>query len=287
MPASPEYVESILSRYEQAAAANRHTPGRRGCVVELTPELADEAMITGDIHGHRPNFNRILHAAALDEHPRRHLVLQEVCHGGPAYSQGGCMSHGLLEDVAALKAQYPQRVHFLLGNHELAELTDYAIQKNRQLLNLQFRMGLQQMYGEATGRVHAAAMRFLWSCPLAVRLPGGAFIAHSLPDGADRRPFDPSALTRELSDDDCREQSDVFRLLWGRDYRQENAHAFCKQIGARLLLTGHEPCPEGCVAPNDSQVILDCCGDSAAYVILPVGETLDQAEIMRRVRWLE
>jgi hypothetical protein len=287
MSASPEYVESILNRYEQAATANRRTPGRRGCVVELTTELAAEAMVTGDIHGHRPNFNRILRAAALDEHPRRHLILQEVCHGGPAYSQGGCMSHGLLEDVADLKVCYPQRVHFLLGNHELAELTDFAIQKNRQLLNLQFRMGLQQMYGAAAERVQAAAMQFLWSCPLVVRLPHGVFISHSLPDGADRKPFDPSVLQREPADEDCREQSDVFRLLWGRDYRRQNARAFCAQVGARVLVTGHEPCPEGCVAPNDCQVILDCCGDTAAYVILPVGAELDQAEIMRRVQWLE
>ena len=57
------------------------------------------------------------------------------------------MSHAILEDIARLKVRYPDRVHFLLGNHELAELTDYPIQKNKQMLNVLFRMGLEQMYG--------------------------------------------------------------------------------------------------------------------------------------------
>ncbi len=46
------------------------------------------------------------------------------------------MSHTMLEDVAKLKTQYPERVHFLLGNHELSELTEYPIQKNKQMLNM-------------------------------------------------------------------------------------------------------------------------------------------------------
>ena len=51
-------------------------------------------MVTGDLHGHRRNFNLIRRIAASDNIPERHLVLQEVCHGGPTYPQnGGCMSH--------------------------------------------------------------------------------------------------------------------------------------------------------------------------------------------------
>ena len=46
------------------------------------------------------------------------------------------MSHTIFEDIAALKVQYPERVHFMLGNHELAEMSDYPIQKNRLLLNV-------------------------------------------------------------------------------------------------------------------------------------------------------
>ncbi len=287
MVASPQYVKNIVTTFDRATDANRRKPGRQGGTVVLAPELAEEVMVTGDVHGNRRNFNRLRKIAALDEHPRRHLVFQEVCHGGPCYPQnGGCMSHTILEDVAELVVRYPDQVHLILGNHELAELTDFPIRKNNQLLNLTFRLGLRQMYGPAADEIRAAALRFLWSCPLAVRLPQGVLITHSLPEAVDRRGFDTSVLTRELSAGDGVEGSDVFRMLWGRDYRQENARAFSQLIEATILITGHEPCREGFIAPNDLQVILDCCGDRCAYVILPVGRELSQAEIMERVEVL-
>jgi hypothetical protein len=288
MAASPQHAENILATFDRAADANRRTPGRQGGTVALTPELAREVMVTGDVHGHRRNFDLIRRIAALDENPGRHLVLQEVCHGGPTYPHGaGCMSHTILEDVAALKVQYPERVHFILGNHELAELSDYPIQKNRQLLNVQFRQGLQETYGPAAETVRQAYLRFLWTCPLAVRPPHGVFIAHSLPEGVDRRGFDPSVLDRGLTPEDCDERADVFRLVWGRDYRRENARAFSELVGARILITGHEPCSEGFIAPSDLQIILDCCGDKAACVILPVGPELSHAKVLERVRTLD
>ena len=56
---------------------------------------------------------------------------------------------------------------------------------------------------------------------------------------------------------------------------------------ANILINGHEPCYEGFIAPNDYQIILDCCGQRAAYLILPVGVDLSHDEIMERVGWLE
>jgi len=320
MVASPHYVENVIATFDRAADANRQMPGRHGSTVVLAPELADEVMIVGDMHGHRRNFDRIREIAALDEHPRRHLVLQEVCHGGPSYPGGGCMSHMILEDVAELLTRHPRQVHLILGNHELAELADFPIRKNNQLLNLSFRLGLRHSYGPAEEEIRRALIRFLWSCPLAVRLPQGCckktgtgsepphvdrektasreapvplfsqhqgiLITHSLPERVDLQGFDPSVLLRDLQADDGVEGNDVFRLVWGRDYRSENARAFSELVGAKLLITGHEPCAEGFQVPNDRQVILDCCGDRGAYVILPVGVELSQAEIVERIEIL-
>jgi len=287
MVASIEYIEKVIATFDAAARANLETPGRQGNMVVITPELGEEVMITGDLHGHRRNFNLIKRTAALDAHLRRHLVLQEACHGGPTYPQnGGDMSHTLLEDVAKLKTQYPDRVHFILGNHELAEVADYPIQKNNQMLNLLFRLGLQQMYGPAADKVREAFFPFLKTCPLAVRLPGGIFVSHSIPEDCDKRKFDRSVFTRKLNDLDFLERTGVFQLVWGRDYRPENAKAFAELVEARVLLNGHEPCQRGYNAPNQYQVIIDCCSDKGAYVILPTGEALGQAEILERIELL-
>ncbi len=288
MVASQEFIDKTIDAFRRAAEANRQTPARQGSVVVLGPEAADEVMITGDLHGNRRNFNLIKQTADLKSHARRHLVLQEVCHGGPTYAEnGGCMSHGLLEDVARLKLEYPDRVHFILGNHELAEMTDYPIQKNHQMLNLAFRLGLQHMYGEATEQVREAFIAFLQSCPLAVRLPHGVFVSHSIPQCCDERGFDKTVFTREIPSSEYFERSSVFQLVWGRDYREENARAFAECVGAQVLINGHEPCPDkGFSTPNRFQVILDCCGAQAGYVILSTHRAWTQEEIVRQIRQL-
>jgi hypothetical protein len=287
MVAKIEYIEQIIATYGQAAEANVRTPARRGNVIVLDRHVADDVMIAGDLHGHRANFNALRKAADLANRPRRHLILQEVCHGGPTYpSNGGCMSHTMLEDVAKLKTEYPDRVHFILGNHELAELTDYPIQKNKQMLNLVFRLGLQHAYGPATDKVREAYFPFLMSCPLGARLPGGVFVTHSIPEEADRRCFDRSIFHRPIEPAEYYERSGIFQLVWGRDYRAENARAFAELTDAKVLINGHEPCAEGFSVPNPHQIILDCCGDRACYVVLPTDQELTQAEIVDRIQKL-
>jgi len=288
MVASQEFIDKTIDAFRRAAEANRQTPARQGNLVALGPDSADEVMITGDLHGNRRNFNLIKQTADLKSHARRHLVLQEVCHGGPCYPENsGCMSHRLLEDVARLKLEYPERVHFILGNHELAEMTDYPIQKNHQMLNLSFRLGLQHMYGEATERVREAFIAFLQTCPLAVRLPHGVFVSHSVPQFCDERGFDKTVFTREIPPGEFFQRGPIFQLVWGRDYREENARAFAECVGAQVLINGHEPCPDtGFATPNRFQVILDCCGDAAGYVILSTRRPWTQEEVVAQVRRL-
>jgi hypothetical protein len=286
MVATPEVISRTISTFEQAAARFRQCPLRQGNVVELDSAAGDELMVTADLHGNRRNYSRILQLAALDDHPRRHLLMQEVCHGGPTYPSGvGCMSHLMLEEIAQLKLQYGQRFHFILSNHELAELTDFPIMKAKRMLNLMFRCGLQEMYGEAADRVRDAAMGLIASLPLAVRVPGG-FICHTLPADADTRGFDREVFQRELTAADLAEGGAAFRLAWGRDYRPENAEAFARLVEANVVITGHEPCPEGFSAPNARQVILDCCGETACYAILPLNQQLDQQGVLDRIKSL-
>lgn len=288
MVASAEMIDRVIATFEQAAALNRTNPLRRGNVVRLDATAGDDVLISADLHGNRRNFSRILELADLDRQPRRHLIMQEVCHGGPTYPSGnGCMSHLMLEDIAQLKTEYGDRFHFLLSNHELAELTDFPIMKAKRMLNLVFRCGMQEMYGEASDRVRDAATDFIASLPLAVRLPSGVFICHSLPAETDARGFDTSVFERELSASDIAEGGAAFRLTWGRDYRQENADAFAQLVDARVVVTGHEPCPEGFQTPNDKQIIIDCCGEKGTYVLLPISAApLDHAAVLAQVRAL-
>jgi hypothetical protein len=289
MSAISDDVAELIARMERATEANFCTMGRAGSTVVLDRSLADEVMITGDLHGHRENFERILRTADLAHHPGRHLVLQEVCHGGPVYPQdGGCMSHLLLEEIARLVIEYPDRIHFLLGNHELAELSDYPIQKNRRMLNLVFRIGMQHRYGSHATKVRESYCPFLRSCPLAIRLPGGVFLSHSIPERTDQRGFDAALFKRSLKKAEYqRHEGPLFDMVWGRDYRPENARAFAQAVDAKVLINGHEPCETGYFVPNEYQIIIDCCGDNACYVIVPTDREYTQAEIVGKIRRLE
>ena len=121
---------------------------------------------------------------------------------------------------------------------------------------------------------------------LAVRISGEVFVCHSLPPGVDRGGFDAGIFRRELQPADFAEHGDLFELVWGRDYRVENAEAFAKLVGANVLIHGHEPCDEGYLVPNDLQIILDCCSDKACLVVLPIDAQLTQEEIVERIQKL-
>ena len=288
MVASAETTRSVIDTFGKAATLARESSLRQGNLIRLSAEDGDEVMITADLHGHRRNFERIRQIAALDEHPRRHLVMQEVCHGGPIYPSGtGCMSHLMLEEIASLQVVYGERIHFILSNHELAEWTDFPIMKSKRMLNLLFRCGLQEMYGDAADDVREAAMSYIAALPLAVRLSNGVLVCHSLPAGVDHNGFDAGIFGRDLSKADLSEGGDVFRMVWGRDYSQENADAFAQATGAEVFVTGHEPCEHGFQSPNSRQVIIDCCGETACYVLLPLdANQLSGRDVLARVRLL-
>ncbi len=287
MAVSSQAIQRTIETFRQAAQANRQTAVRQGNVLQLGPDQADEVMVTADLHGQRLIFHRLCRIADLASHPRRHLLMQEVLHGGPKYpGEQGCMSHLLLEDVARWKVDFPQTFHFLLSNHELAELTEFPIAKGGQILNLQLRMGLRQMYGDALDEVREALAEFLGSCPLAARLANRVFICHGSPADVDRDGLDAGILERPLQPRDLQLGGDAFRLVWGRDFRPANAAALAAVVDADVLIHGHEPCEQGFAVPNDRQIILDCCGVSACYLILPVGEQLTHSQIVERIQRL-
>ncbi|MDP7014358.1 MAG: hypothetical protein QGG36_01020 [Pirellulaceae bacterium] len=287
MAVSPNEIEKTIHRFERAAECSRNSTFRRGNIIDLDDSV-DDVLVTTDLHGNRVNFRQLIEIADLSAHPHRHLVLQEVCHGGPIYpgTSGGCMSHLLLEDVAQLQCDHPDRVHFLFSNHELAELTDFPITKSSRMLNLQFRTGMQHLYGSGSDRVRQAAMNFVLNSVLGVRLRNGVFICHSIPEALDVDPLDQRILERDLGEQDFAPGGDVFRLVWGRDFRASNAEIFCELVDAQVLIHGHEPCPHGFQTPNQRQVIIDCAGWNACYLLLTNRLPLTHADVVDLIRHL-
>jgi hypothetical protein len=277
--------DRILSTLRRAIQSFRDTPGRRGRVVSL--DGAAEVFVSGDLHGNLENFRQLLTRADLGRNPGRHFVLQEVIHGPYHYPAGGDKSHQLLDLMAALKCQFPRQVHFLLGNHELAQHTQRRISKGDFDLNESFRAGVGTAYGSRAPEVYAVYQELLGVVPVALRTPNRILLSHSLPPASRLDDFDPAALEREVSTDaDLVPGGSVHSLVWGRDTRPETVAAFLAKMDADLLISGHVPCDNGFDVPNDRQLILDSLGAPACYCLFPTDRPLTHAELIHHVSTL-
>lgn len=249
----------ILALVRKATVLNRATKGRRGGLV--APD-AEDIVVMGDLHGNIRAFQHILKRAALERNPNRHIVLQELVHGKWSYpdeSGGGDRSHQLIDLAAAYKCQFPDRVHIILGNHELSELTSRPIIKDGAALNASFRKGVETAYGAAAQEVIAAYHRFFESLPLAVMTSNKVLIVHTLPDAADLDKLESGLFDRSgpWSPAETARGGVVYALTWGRDISIETADRFAKITGADLFINGHIPCDHGFHSPNPRRIILD------------------------------
>jgi hypothetical protein len=275
----------LIQTLTYAARYYRSTPHRRGRLVELRD--ADEVLVSGDLHGNLGNFQRILRLADLGNHPRRHLVLQEVIHGSGDSPSGVDRSHQLFDVVAALKCQFPLQVHLLPGNHEMAQFTDRPVIKGDRDLNRLFREGITVTYGAHADAVYEAYRELFFTLPLALRTRNRVYLSHSLPSATRLEAFDPALLeSDDVPPEEWHPGGSLYALVWGRDTSPKTVEAFLARVGASLLITGHIPCEEGFTVPNEYQIILDSMAEPAAYCLFPARFTISHAELVKHVALL-
>ena len=261
--------QKILATVRKAAELMRTTPGRAGSVITL--DDVDEVMVVGDLHGNLPAFRQALTIAALDRHPRRHLVLQELVHEINKHdADQPDRSHRLVDLVSALKCQYPHRVHLILGNHELSELTGRIIGKDGHALNLRFRQGMELTYGARTADVFEAYLALFAALPLAVRTANRVFVCHTLPDARYLDELDLALLNADhWPKETMKRGGTIYALTWGRDTTSETADRFAAMVDADWFITGHQPCEEGFRQASHRQIIIDGTNPNPAYCLFP------------------
>lgn len=247
----------VLATVRQATRIFRETPGRRGSQVIL--DDAEDVVVVGDLHGNVPALSKVLEFAALDKHKKRHLVLQELIHGPRMYpDDGGDRSHQLVDLVCALKCQFARRVHVILGNHELSEITGRAIAKNGVPLNALYHIGVRTAYGAMSEEICDAYRELFLAFPLAVRTPNRVLLCHTMPDDWWLETFDSTILDAdEWTPAQMARGGSVYMLTWGRDIGEETVNRFLAMTDADWLVTGHQPCDEGFAVANHRQIIID------------------------------
>lgn len=277
--------QKVIATVRKAADLMRRTPGRVGSVVRA---FAEDVLVAGDLHGNLRAFRWILEEAALDEHPGRHLVLQELVHEINKYNEDRPdLSHRLVDLVCSLKCQYPDRVHLILGNHELSELTGRVIGKDGQTLNERFREGIKLSYGDAAEEVYEAYLKLFAELPLAARTPNRVFICHSIPDGDWLDGLDLSVLDADSWPPEAtKRRGTVYALTWGRDTSDETADRFAEMVDADLFVIGHQHCEDGFRQSNRRTLIVDGTDPSPAYCLFPARKPITIEEILASAKVL-
>jgi Calcineurin-like phosphoesterase len=277
----------VLSMIRRATDLMRSTPGRAGGVVTL--DRASEVLVVGDLHGNLRAFKKVLAIAGLDRHPDRHLVLQELVHGPFSYPDDkGDRSHQLVDLVAALKCQYPERAHLILGNHELSELTGRVIGKDGGTLNANFRLGIETAYGTFAGEIHEAYKRLFAALPLVVRTMNRVYLAHTVPDADDLDSIDIELLKADVWPEEAmKRRGTIYAMTWGRDETPETADRFASMVDADFFITGHQPCDQGFRQANHRQIIIDGTNPYPAYCLFPANEPVTIESLLKCVHIID
>ncbi len=247
----PQTIIDLLNKGVEASNADKF---RRGNLIHLPAD--GSLIITGDIHGHRRNFERIAAFADLENKPDRHIVLQEIIHGGPQDSKGGCLSYKLLFDVARYKLSFPDRVHIIMGNHDTTFINNSKVMKDGKEMNRSIKSALDREFKQASADIQLAIRQFLFSQPLAVRCDNRIWLSHSLPSDRYIDKFDTEVLERQLKINDVVKPGSAYLLTWGRKHSQALLDKMAKLLDVDIFILGHQPQQQGWSLAGKNLIII-------------------------------
>ncbi|MBM4103538.1 MAG: hypothetical protein FJ263_05720 [Planctomycetes bacterium] len=246
--------QQAIQLFRKAAELNKACPLRKGNVVHL-PDRG-KVIVTGDLHGHRRNFERIVQYANLENHPDTHVILQEIIHGGPEDDYGGCLSYQLLFGALEYKLRFPSQVHFILGNHDTAAICNSSVVKAGKEMNLAMKTAMRRQYKAKFHDVETAMMDYMMSQSLAVRCANRIWISHSLPTDNFAENFDLAIFDRPYTLEDIQRPNPVYQLTWGRRHSAQILELMAKRLDVDIFVLGHQPQEIGWIPVGDNTLIL-------------------------------
>lgn len=276
-------ADRVIETLETAAEENQMSSLREQQVVVLPDE--GEMWMTGDLHDHRRNYEKLIRAADLRNNPGRHLVLHELIHGDYFDSHGAESSWITLFNAADLKCDFPDQVHFMLANHDLAQIHGEGIMKAGASVCEAFSAGVKKQFGGEADKVEIAVKEFLLSLPLAVRCPNRIFCCHSLPTDKQIETFDFTVFNRPLTGPDyARKTGPVYQLIWGRNMTPGTAALFAEEVEADILLTGHQPQESGYATNGPQHLILASDHNQGVYLPIDLSRQYKMDELVNEIR---
>lgn len=274
---------AAIATFTEAARHNHDDPRRDGSILRLP--AYGQAVMTGDLHGHMKNLEKLRKYAMLDRAHARHVVLHEMIHADLDAPTDTDPSHELLLAAAKYKCEYPEQVHFLQSNHELAQLTGYLIAKNGRIVCEEYDSAVRAAYGgDKADDVLEAMKEFIASFPVAIRTESRVWLSHSLPSVDDMDEFDPSILTRPMTRENLATCRTTFKLVWGRRYTQQHIHALAELLDVDVFITGHQPQEQGFAHVLDRLIILASNHNHGTFLPFDLSKRCTPEQLVANIR---
>lgn len=279
-PPNLQNAESVCAALRAGAEANLSAACRKGSIDVIS--APGRLIATGDLHDNPVHLAKLTALAGLDESNggatdvSTHLLLHEIIHSDRLFN-GMDFSFRALTKVAALKAAFPERVHVLLANHELAQVVGAGIIKDGVKVVEAFNLGVEYVFGDDAPAVTEAIGVFIKSMPLALRCHCGPvgeshhdiLCAHSLPAPALMSRFDATVLSRDLTEADYEPRQGAAHLMvWGRGYDAEQIEDLVERWGVNMFILGHEKAENGAKFIPPCALVLN--SDHERGVYLPI-----------------
>ena len=135
----------VVENFQHAAELCSNQPARTGGVIDLPAR--GRLLMTGGPARPQSQLPTHLKLAKLDKNLNHHVVLHEIVHG-PGRVNGCDLSVRMLVQIASLKIAYPDQVHLMLANHDLAQMLGEGILKEGKSVVEAFELGLEFLYNE-------------------------------------------------------------------------------------------------------------------------------------------
>ena len=277
-------ADQVIETFGAAGDENKLSPLRKAQVVTL-PE-AGEVWMSGDIHDHRTNFSKFIKAADLANNPQRHIVLHELIHGDHYDSSGAEDSWQMLYQAAELKCNFSNQVHFLMANHDLAQIHGEGIMKAGLSVCEAFNAAIKRDFGEHHTLVTVAVTEFLLTLPLAIRCPNGIFFCHSLPSDEQIKTFDFTVFDRDVlkPEDYRRKTGPVYQLIWGRKVTPAGVYDFAQKVGAKIIVTGHQPQEMGYAINGEKHLIIASDHNQGVFLPIDLSKQYEMSALVSRLK---
>ena len=272
---------TIIDLLKDGAHANKADQFRQGNLITLPADI--RVVVTGDIHGHRRNFERILAFANLAENPKTHIILQEIIHGGTKDEDGNCLSYELLFDVVRYKIKFPDRVHILMSNHDTAFISNCEVIKDCKEMNQSMRLALEKQFQQSACDIIKAIEKFLLSEPLAAKTENRIWLSHSLPGNRYLEKFDPDILKKELQLDDVTRPGSAYLLTWGRNHSQKTLNKTADLLDVDTFILGHQAQPQGFSQAGENLIIIASDHNHGCLLPIDTAKKYTTAELLESI----